>query len=271
MNSFEGVRHVSAYSKAAIGISAAVALILLIAFLGHLNNLLTDAAPISLDIWVRGEGASKTAARDEFTQSRSEALDFLANAGFHSSEIERDDFAMDRSPMRSGAWEASQRLTVSGTSYARFSTLSNDVSKIDPSGRRISASFPPIPFEAAVVWVGTFTIILLCVSVTSVDFRAADVSAAPRGMHGVVIASQTLLYAAAIMSAVMYVHVNALVARTGFIFVAVCIIASIGVWLFRTRPYWRQSSFLSRAYVGYVACGVVVAFSLLAAILKGPA
>lgn len=271
MNSVDGVRYVSASAKAAISISALVALVSFALFFGSLSKLFPDATPISWDIWARGHGATQGAARADFKNSEIEAFAFLKRSGFHSTDIRRGAVGVDKDALNSDGWEASQQFTVEGDSYARFSTLANELSKIDPPGRRLSASFPPIPFERTLIWVLVFTLVFLCVSVTSVDFRAADVSAAPRGMHPVVIVSQTLLYATAIMSAIAYVHLNALVARAGFAILALCIVASIGVWLLRTRVYWRQAAFLSRAYAAYVAGGVALVAALITAIVKGPA
>lgn len=246
-------------------------MVVLAAFFVSLKSLFPDADAISWDLWARGHGPSQNAARANFNRSEREALDFLKRSGFNSSAITRGEVGIGKNLTLPGDWEASEQFSVEGSSYARFSNLANQVSKIDPTARRLSASFPPIPFEAILVWVVALTLLFLCVSVTSVEFRAADVSAAPRGMHTVVIASQTLLYATAVMTAVAYVHLNALAARTAFVILALCIIASIGVWLFRTRCYWRQSSFLRRAYIAYVTCGVAVAVSLIVAIVKGPA
>ena len=272
MDSADGARYVSPRANFVILAGASVALLSIALCLVFASVIFPDKEAIAWNISAFGYGPSKQAALTDFAPNEKTAKGFLERAGFTDTKIEIGELLVSQTdPPTPRVWEASQELTVRGDSYAFFSNLSNEASKLDASEKHVAASFPPIPFQAFLVWVGFLTVVLLSLSAAAVEFRRAETNTPPRGMHGFWLFIQSQMYAIAVIAAVTYVHLNALYARTAFEFVAVCIMCSLGFWLLRTRPYWNQSAFLTRAYVAYVAGAVAVALILTLSVVRGPA
>jgi len=118
--------------------------------------------------------------------------------------------------------------------------------------------FPQIPFATFVNAVGIWTILLLCLSVVSLETRSSDVARAPRGMHPAVVGLQTLVAGLLILISLVQAHLLALLGpRVLVVFLALGLI-SIGAWLYKTRDWWQESLFLRIAYVCYLAAFLAI-------------
>jgi hypothetical protein len=240
--------------------------------LGH--QIFPDAESFGWDVWASGSGDSRSDALTDLATSRAMAMSFLSRAGFRPSDITDGPASSVQTsvddhyrPLPKGrSWFAQQPFTVTGTSYTRFAALSDQVAALDPQGTRISSSFPPMPFQRTLGLIIVLAIISLSLSGGSLETRAPITTSSPRGMHPVVVASQNLTYALFALFSVAFVHVASKTTREVYIVCGLLFFLSLSAWLVKTRTYWSQSAFLSRAYKCYIAATAVLLLTMVAVI-----
>jgi hypothetical protein len=219
-----------------------------------------DAPPASgaystvVSIWA--EGASETSAVAARDAARARILTFAAKRGFAGDDVRvRKPMDVDFD-QRSQTYLAEQQVEIYSTSYAKVARTSNSVEpELDPSGKTITASFPSGTFVPLSLAVAIGCLILLAVAVAGLETREADVSHAPRGMHPVVVGAQTFLYGFLTALAVADGHLLAPPARIPFVLVSLVGIGLLATWLWKSRSWWQQSTFLRVAWVVY-ACAL---------------
>lgn len=162
-------------------------------------------------------------------------------------------------------YEADQQINVKANNYAKLARLNNAIaSQLDPSGKAVSSVFPAPTFAPLAIAVAFWYVVLLTTAVAALETRSADVNTAPRGMHPIFIACQTILIGSLIALAVVYIHLLAMPARLPFIFASVLGVALLAAWLWKTVPWWRQSRFLRFAHACYAtALAIVIAIDII--------
>lgn len=256
------VKYVSRDLPAAIIASSLIAFLAVVLLVAFDHQIFPDTEPsFRWDVWANGSGDSRSAALADLATSRTMAMSFLSRTGFSCTDITEGSVSSLQTsvdghsrPLPKGrSWFAQQPFSVTGTSYTRFAALSDQVVALDPEGTRISSSFPPMPFQRTLGLIIVLAIISLSLSGGSLETRAAITTSSPRGMHPAVVASQTLTYALFAAFSIAFVHVASKMTREVYIIFGSLFFLSLSAWLIKTRTYWSQTAFLSRAYKWYVA------------------
>jgi len=269
------MKYVSRDLPAAIIASSLTAFFAVALFVALGHQIFPDTEPFRWDVWASGSGDSRGDALTDLATSRAMAMSFLSRAGFRPSDITDGSASSVQTsldghyrPLPKGrSWFAQQRFSVIGTSYTRFATLSDRVVALDPQGTRISSSFPPMPFQRTLGLIIVLAIISLSLSGGSLETRAAITTSSPRGMHPVVVASQTLTYALFALFSIAFVHIASNTTREVYVACGLLFFFSLSAWLVKTRTYWSQTAFLSRAYRCYIAATTVLLLTMVAVLV----
>jgi hypothetical protein len=237
--------------------------------LSHLSTVFPNTVEGNWEIWISAYAPTKSSAIRLFDEHRATVEGFLRKNGLALSAFEPGPFSIDQFvtsdealralPRGWHGYVAQRSFRMPVNDYARFARLSNTVRRLDPAGLTISSSFPEAPFRRFALTVAWLTAIGLCLSVVSLESREADVNHAPLGMHPVVVAWQTLLYAGLFAIPVIYVHLLADTSRLVFELLMLIGLGSLGFWLVRTRFWWNQRATLRICFFAYVlgALGIV--------------
>jgi hypothetical protein len=269
------MKYVSRDLPAAILASSLTAFCAVVLFVAFGHRIFSDTESFRWDVWASGSGDSRSDALTDLATSREMATSLLSRAGFRPSDITDGPVSLVQTtvddhhrPLPKGhSWFAQQPFTVTGTSYAHFAALSDQVAALDPQGTRISSSFPPMPFQRTLGLIIVLAIISLSLSGGSLETRAAITTSSPRGMHPVVVASQTLTYALFALFSVAFVHVASKTTREVYFACGLLFFISLSAWLVKTRTYWSQSAFLRRAHRGYIAATAVLLVTMVAVLV----
>jgi hypothetical protein len=222
----------------------------------------------SIEVSMTGGGPSRSAAIAASEAARVRAFAVFARQGFQSRDAVVDEalrsYAVRRYPPE---FRADQSFDVRWPTYAKLARLSNAADRLkDPA---IAGGFPDIAFSPFAITIGVVYIFLLMLSGIALETREDDVSHAPRGMHPLLLAVQTLFLGCSIALAVVYARVLADAAVSPFILLCALGVLSLGYWLWKTRSWWNQSRLLRVAWVAYV-CALALAVAADAVALAQP-
>jgi hypothetical protein len=257
------MRNVSNKVPVAIVLAAIPALIAVLAVVLFQQRAFPDALPQhAFTITALSSGPTQSAAAKNLAASRKRAIVFLRSNGFAASAIEILNPTFEFSPGDGqtvpGTWEARQQYLVKAESYALSARLSNRLERFQGKRADLFWDYPAIPFFNLAVAVGVATILCLTFSVVSLETREADVTRAPRGMHPVVVFAQTLMFALLGLCSLVAAHLIAFLTAPVLLALLAIGVISLGVWLYKTRVFWNQSTFLLNAYRLYTAALVIV-------------
>jgi len=202
-----------------------------------------------------GLGATTSEALANLLQPQQRASDFLESNGFARTSIAIGHPTLEKELNYPGGvtWNAYQDIAVPADTYARFARLSNRLDIYQKGRNDLSWSFPRIPFEAFANLIAFSTIALLCLSAVSLETRSADVARAPRGMHPVIVAIQTVVSGLLVLISLVEAHLLPLLGPRVLAIILGVGLISLGAWLYKTRDWWKDSRFLRYAYACYLA------------------
>ena len=243
-----------------VGLAAAAICIVTIAVvLSRSASIFPTAISDDLESAFLSNGSTQAEAVGKIIAIRTHALAALAANGVRSGIVLGPvQSGLDRSARE---YWASQLMKVHADDYPRYARLANRINRL--KDRDFGLSFPVVPFQSYLIGLLVAAFALAVVSMVSLETRRSDVSRSPRGMHPVVMVTQTLMYGIIITLAIAYVKLLGDGIAGAFAFVEGLFIASLAVWLYQTRRSWTQSVGYRIAYYGYVAAlliatGVVV-------------
>jgi hypothetical protein len=210
-------------------------------------------------ITAHSSGDSKAAAIADLLLPQQRASDFLEANGFPASAIAISaPSTYDDGVSSAVRWSASQDISVPADTYAKFARLSNRLEIYQQRRTDLKWLFPEPPFARFAKVVGFLTILLLCFSVVSLETRSADANRAPRGMHPISVAIQTMACGLLILISLVEAHVLALLGPRVLILILAIGLISIAAWLLKTRVWWTDQSFLRYAFFLYVATFIAI-------------
>jgi hypothetical protein len=241
-------------------ITGAIALFAVLFVTAAQSTVFPDRVPRYMwPIAAHSIGTSKATAIANLSGPRQRAAGFFQTNGFPAGvTVVGPPLAFMSGIPSDMRWTASQDIAVPAETYARFARLSNRLEIYQRGRDDLTWSFPEPPFATFAKVIGVLTILLLCLSVVSLETRSADVSRAPRGMHPASVALQTMTCGLLILISLVEAHVLALLGPRVLAFVLAVGIVSIGAWLFKTRAWWNDNAFLRRALLWYVAAFVAI-------------
>lgn len=268
------MRNVSDKVSFAILAAALPAVVAVLAVLLYPARAFPDALPgHSFVITAMSSSPNRNDAAQELAEARQRAVAFLHDNGFkqESINVHQPDFEHVEGSAalndRFSEWQGRQQVSVTAESYSLSARLSNRLERFQGKRTDLDWQYPVIPFFALLVGTGVATIVCLTFSVVSLETREADVTRAPRGMHPVIVFAQTLMFALLILCSLAAAHLVAFLTARVLIALLAIGVVSLSAWLYKTRGFWKQSAFLTNAYVGYIAAlfVVVITGALIAA------
>ncbi len=218
----------------------------------------------------QSSSATQSQALANLLEPRQRASGFLQRNGFAASSIAIGRANLDKLQDFSGnvTWNATQDIAVPADTYARFARLSNRLEIYQKGRADLLWSFPQIPFLVFVNVIGFSTMVSLCLSVVSLETRSADVARAPRGMHPVVVALQTIVLGLLILVSLTEAHLLWLLGPRVLAIILAVGLVSLAAWLYKTRDWWRDNRFLRIAYMCYIfAFLAVIGFGVYAVLV----
>jgi hypothetical protein len=260
------MRHVSRFARPVIVILGSLTFLTVLYVTAAQSSVFPDS--VRRYVWTiaaHGSGASKPEAIANLLRPQQRATDFFEANGFSSHlivigpPIAQMGGTLPSEIQSDVKWSASQDIGVPADTYAKFARLSNRLELYQQSRNDLTWSFPEPPFAAFARIVGFLTLLFLCVSVVSLETRAADVNRAPRGMHPLMIAIQTLTFGLLILASLVEAHVLALLGPRVFACMLVLGVISLAAWLLKTRAWWMDQAFLRYALFYYAAALAAVA------------
>ena len=183
---WRSVRHVSRIVPIVISTVGMLTLLGVLYVVFSQASVFPDRVPRYMwAITAHSKGITKPQALANLLAPQQRASDFLQANGFKPSSIVIGRPGVEKVDNYSGGatWEAFQDIAVPADTYARFARLSNRLEIYQKGRNDLTWPFPQIPFATFVNAVGIWTILLLCLSVVSLETRSSDVARAPRGMH----------------------------------------------------------------------------------------
>ncbi|HET9392735.1 MAG TPA: hypothetical protein VFO29_04305 [Candidatus Rubrimentiphilum sp.] len=255
------MRHVSRVVPVIICVFGALTLISVLYIVFSQSTVFPDSVPRYMwAITAESKGSTEDDALSNLAAPRDRATIFLERNNFAASSIVLGRANAEKEQSYSGEveWDANQDISVPADTYARFARLSNRLEIYQAGRKDLIFSFPAIPFLPFANVIVFSTIALLCLSVVSVETRYADVARAPRGMHPVMVAVQTIMSGLLILSSLVEAHLLFLFGPRVLAIVLAIGLISLAAWLYQTRNWWRESSFLRVAQLGYMFAFVAV-------------
>ncbi|HEY8320183.1 MAG TPA: hypothetical protein VIG46_00135 [Candidatus Baltobacteraceae bacterium] len=242
--------------------SAAIVVVTIALLLAMSQSIFPTSIHDTLESGLATTGSTQAKALAQLGTIRTRELSALAANGVPRQGVVEGsvDTGHDK---KDGYYWASQTLRVPADDYPRFARLSNRINRLkDPD---FSLSFPQLPFQNALVSLFVVAFIVGSISTVALETRKADVSRSPKGMHPAIVAIQTLMYGVIVALAIFYIHLLGDGIGGAFLAVEGIFIASLAIWLYRTRRSWTQSNGYRVARFGYLAallaCAIVVALA----------
>jgi hypothetical protein len=247
-----------------IAVVGGLTLVLVLVFLMQSRQIFT-AVPASgcysTPVLIQAAGATRKAAVAVRDAARTRAMAFLAGRGFSATQAMAEAPAEVVSYPNSSSYEADQQIDVCIADYAKLARTDNAIAaELEPGGT-IVGGFPAGTFFPISIAIALGCLVLLTLAASALETREADVARAPRGMHPVIIGAQTMLYGLLVALAVVYGHVLAPPSKIPFVAVSLLGIGLLCIWLWKTRRWWKQSTFLHVSWGAYVLgiAGIVIA------------